>query len=175
MRFRKFSRDVWNLWLRHVPSRRIRQFWLRRNLGQCGERVFVGLQVSIMEPWNVRLGARTVIMPNCIIDGRSYPVTIGEDVGISDHAHIWTLEHDIHDDEFKTVGGPVIIEDHVWISSRATILPGVRIGRGAVVAAGAVVTKDVPALAVVGGVPAKIIGQRRGGLNYRFDYNPRFR
>ena len=53
-----------------------------------------------------------------------------------------------------------MIEDHVWIGTRATILPGVTLGRGCVVAAGAVVTRDVPPLAIVGGVPAKVIGAR---------------
>lgn len=57
--------------------------------------------------------------------------------------------------------GDIIVEDDVWIGFRATVLSGVRIGQGAVIAAGAVVTKDVPAYAIVGGVPAKV-------LRYRF-------
>ena len=52
----------------------------------------------------------------------------------------------------------MIIEDYVWLASRVTVLPGVHNGRGAVVASGAVVTKDVPPLAIVAGIPAKIIG-----------------
>ena len=60
----------------------------------------------------------------------------------------------------------VVIEDYVWISSRATILPGVHIGKGAVIASGAVVTNDVPENAIVGGVPAKVIGKRE--CNYRY-------
>jgi maltose O-acetyltransferase len=63
-----------------------------------------------------------------------------------------------------------VIEDYVWIGTRATILPGVRIGQGAVVAAGAVVTNDVMAFSVVGGVPAKIIGKRSEGLLYSTYY-----
>jgi len=54
----------------------------------------------------------------------------------------------------------IVIEDDVWIGFRATILDGVRVGTGAVVAAGAVVTKDVPAFTIVGGVPATVIGRR---------------
>ena len=58
-------------------------------------------------------------------------------------------------------GGPVIIDDDVWVGAGATILPGVSIGSGAVVAAGAVVTKDVAPYAVVGGIPARVLTVRR--------------
>lgn len=68
-------------------------------------------------------------------------------------------------------GGNVIIDDYVWIASRATILPGVHIGRGAVVASGAVVTKDVPPLAIVGGVPAKILKYRKDCMKYKLGFH----
>jgi maltose O-acetyltransferase len=84
------------------------------------------------------------------------------------------LQHDLHSDAHLDEGGDVVIEDHVWIASRATILPGVRIGRGAVVASCSVVTKDVPPLAIVAGVPARVIGTRRSRLDYRLDFRPWF-
>lgn len=71
-------------------------------------------------------------------------------------------------------GADVVIEDHVWIASRVTILPGVHIGRGAVIAAGAVVSKDVPALEIWGGVPARKIGVRNNKLEYENNYSPWF-
>lgn len=110
-----------------------------------------------------------------MIDARGGKVTIGEDVDIGAETHIWTLEHDPHDADHSTKGGPVMIEDHVWIATRVTILPGVTIGRGAVVACGSVVTKDVPAMAIVAGIPAKTIGQRDNPLTYQLNYSPRFR
>ena len=168
-------RDLWNVWIAHIPSRRIRRFWLRRILGQFAPGAFVCMHVHIMDPSGVFLGPRSVVNPYCILDGRESPIRIAEDVGISPYAHIWTLEHDVNSEAFGTKGGPVTIEDHVWIASRATILPGVTIGRGAVVAAGAVVTKDVPSMAIVGGVPAKVIGRRKGTLAYQLSYAPRFR
>lgn len=174
-RLKALARDLWNVRICHASSRWIRRFWLRRILGEFEEGAFLCRHVTLMEPWNIFMGPRSNVGPNCILDGRSYALQIGEDVGISTHTHIWTLEHDFNSDAFGTKGGPVTIEDHVWISSRATILPGVTIGRGAVVAAGAVVTKDVPSMAIVGGVPAKIIGQRTGSLAYKFSYRPRFR
>jgi len=68
----------------------------------------------------------------------------------------------------------VVVGDYVWIGARATILPGVTIGRGAVVAAGALVSRDVPPYAVVGGVPAKVIGERARDLRYTLNFRPWF-
>ena len=67
-----------------------------------------------------------------------------------------------------------MIEDHVWIGTRATVLPGVRIGRGAVVAAGAVVTRDVAPLDIVAGVPARPVGRRSLDPAYRLPNAPLF-
>ncbi|HPU00025.1 MAG TPA: DapH/DapD/GlmU-related protein, partial [Armatimonadota bacterium] len=84
--------------------------------------------------------------------------------------HLITAQHDMNDPDFANVLAPIVIEDYVWIGSRATVLPGVRIGRGAVVAAGAVVTRDVAPLTVVGGVPARPIGERKPGMRYVCDW-----
>jgi maltose O-acetyltransferase len=81
---------------------------------------------------------------------------------------IWTWQHDYRHPLFHAFGGPVVIGDRAWLSFRTTILPNVTIGEGAVVAAGAVVTCDVPPFAVVGGIPARIIGHRPTDLTYDF-------
>ena len=73
---------------------------------------------------------------------------------------IFTVEHDIEDSDFGSVGNPVFIEDWAYIGTRVTVLPGVKIGKGAVIASGAVVTKDVEPWTMVGGVPAKFIKNR---------------
>ena len=93
--------------------------------------------------------------------GRSGGVIIGNNVDIAQETNIWTEQHDYNSPTYKPVCKEVIIEDYVWLASRVTVLPGVHIGRGAVVASGAVVTKDVPPLAIVAGIPAKIIGYRK--------------
>ena len=113
--------------------------------------------------------------PDCHLDGRGGELNIGEDVDIGPWTHIWTLQHDPNDPNHGTKEGAVTIGDHVWIASRATILPGVTIGRGAVVACGSVVTKNVPELAIVAGIPAKVIGERKNPLKYELNYYPRFR
>jgi maltose O-acetyltransferase len=97
------------------------------------------------------------------------PVRIGDCVVINDGVKIITGSHDIHSPTYDHIFAPVVIEDHAWIATDALILKGVSIGRGAVVAAGAVVVKDVRPLAVVGGNPAKEIGTRN---IERFDYMP---
>ena len=170
----RFNRDLWNIVISHIPSRRVRRFWLRRTLGRFGADAFVGMHVQLFAPQNVHLDDRCVVNPNCILDGRE-GLWIAPDVDIGPHTQIWTLGHDPNDDGHATAGAPVHIEDHVWIAARATILPGVTLGRGAVVAAGAVVTKDVPPLAIVAGVPARVTGTRDNALTYKLKFSPRFR
>ena len=168
---RKISRDLYNTFFGHVPSRRIRRLFLSRLLGALDPGAFVGMHTIFSRPSNVFLGNRSVVNASCILDGRGGELRVGEDVDIGTHTHIWTLEHDPNSPDHATKGGPVTIEDHVWIASRVTILPGVTLGRGAVVAAGAVVTKDVPSMAIVGGVPAKVIGERENPLTYKLHYS----
>ena len=93
--------------------------------------------------------------------GRSGGVIIGNNVDIAQETNIWTEQHDYNSPTYKAACKAVVIEDYVWLASRVTVLPGVHIGRGAVVASGAVVTKDVSPLAIVAGVPAIIIGYRK--------------
>lgn len=94
-------------------------------------------------------------------------VTIGNYVTIATGVCIWTLHHDYNDENFIHKGAPVQIDDYAWICSHSIILPGVNIGKGAVIASGAVVTKDVEPWTIVGGVPAKTIG-RRQEKNYNY-------
>jgi maltose O-acetyltransferase len=144
-------------------------------VAQFGEGAFFCMNVSLKDPHQISIGPRSFVNPNCILDARGGVLFVGDDVDIGTCSHIWTLEHDPNDAEHGTKGGPVTIEDHVWIASRVTILPGVTIGRGAVIASGSVVTKDVPELAIVAGVPAKVIGQRDNPLTYQLNCGPRFR
>lgn len=105
----------------------------------------------------VTIGERCWIQQCCTFFGRG-GITIGNDVFIGPKVNLITINHDPDpDNRSATYGKPIVLEDKVWIGINATILPGVRVGYGAIVAAGAVVTKDVPPMAIVGGNPAKII------------------
>jgi maltose O-acetyltransferase len=116
------------------------------------------------DAWNVTIGCNTIINDNVFLDSRR-DINIGNNVSISSFVKIYTLEHNIDNLTFEAQGGPVNINDWVFIGSSAIILPNVTIGEGAVVAAGAVVTKDVEPWTVVGGVPAKFI-RNRPKINY---------
>ena len=166
---------LYNAFFGRIPSRRVRRFLLRRILGEYGTNSFVGLRTQLMNAEGIRLRDRAVVNNDCHLDGRGGILLIGEDADIGPYTHIWTLQHDPDCPDHGTKGGDVTIGDHVWIASRVTILPGVTVGRGAVVACGSVVTKDVPENAIVAGVPAKVIGQRKNPLTYQLNHNPRFR
>ena len=97
------------------------------------------------------LDATTTVLPPLYID-------YGKPVNIGPKVNLITINHDPDpDNRSATYGRPIVIEDKVWIGINSTILPGVRIGYGAIVGAGSVVTKDVPAMTIVAGNPARII------------------
>jgi acetyltransferase-like isoleucine patch superfamily enzyme len=96
-------------------------------------------------------------------------VWIGKCVCINDQVSIYTATHALRDPNWSTIAKPVTIEEYSWIASGATILPGVRVGRGAVVGASAVVARDVPDYSLAIGNPAKIIPNKRCAS---FDYTP---
>ncbi|MCB2153420.1 acyltransferase [bacterium] len=100
-----------------------------------------------------------------VIDGTG-GLRVGSYVRMGPGVVIYTHNHNIERTDIPIshqglTPGPVTIEDDVWLGARATILPNVTVGRGSVVAAGAVVTKDVPPFSIVGGVPAKVIAKRK--------------
>jgi acetyltransferase-like isoleucine patch superfamily enzyme len=122
---------------------------------------------EVREGRKITIGDGSIIGMWATLDGRE-SITIGRNVNLSSEVALWTLQHDYNSPTFATSGGPIVIGDRAWISFRATILPGVTIGEGAVVAANSVVTKDVPPYVVVGGIPAKPIAERTTDLSYEW-------
>jgi acetyltransferase-like isoleucine patch superfamily enzyme len=110
-------------------------------------------------PSKIHIGHNSIIGGDAILDGRR-EIYIGNNVNIARELRIFTMEHDPSSPNFSAVGGPVIIEDWVYIGTRVIILPEIRVGEGAVVASGAVVTKNVDPWTIVGGVPARKIRSR---------------
>ena len=166
---------IFNKWLMFIPFHIIRVFFIKKKVKMLGIGTNFLIGVEIRDGYNISIGHHSVVNKKVLLDGRGGKLKIGNNVDIGQETNIWTLEHDPHDDYHKTKGGDVVIENDVWIASRVTILPGVRIGKGAVVASCALVTKDVPSMAIVGGVPAKVIGTRKSQLKYRLNYQPWFK
>lgn len=106
---------------------------------------------------NISIGKNVFINSGCRFQDQG-GITIGDDTLIGHNVVLATLNHEIKPEKRKNmVPAPILIGKNVWIGANATILPGITIGDNSVVAAGAVVTKDVPANTIVGGVPAKMI------------------
>ncbi|QHT72144.1 acyltransferase [Rhodocytophaga rosea] len=114
-------------------------------------------QLSVGKGALLSIGDHTFINTGVIISVRS-KVSIGKYCQIANQVIIMDNDfHGVENRDTPEIPQPIIIEDNVWLATRCMILKGVTIGKGAVVAAGAVVTKDVPPYTLVGGVPAKII------------------
>lgn len=173
-RFTLFFTKVILPWLMCFPSYHLRLFIVKRRFKYIGKNVSFLRGVTFVEECNISIGDNTVINTRCHLDGRGGELIIGKNVDIAQETNIWTAEHDVNDDYHVGIGASVVIDDYVWLASRVTVLPGVHIGRGAVVACGAIVTKDVPSMNIVAGVPAKPIGMRKSELKYEFNYHPLF-
>jgi maltose O-acetyltransferase len=162
----------YNALVGRLPSRWLRHAYLRTWLGRLGRGTGVQMGCRFLHGRKVFLGDRNVINHDCLFDGRRYRIVTGTDVSIGPAATILTLGHDPSSSSFADKGGDVIIGDRAWIGYGALVLPGVEIGEGAVIAAGAVVTKNVDPFMIVGGNPAQVIGARARSLDYTLDYRP---
>jgi maltose O-acetyltransferase len=158
--------------MRHLPASNhkfggwaqiLRRVICRRIFKQCGNKVNIEKGAYFGDGSDLRIGDRSGIGVHCCVYGE---VTIGNDVMMGPDVIILTQNHrfDRVDVPMKSQGHnppiPVIIGDDVWIGTRAIILAGVTVGKGVIIGAGAVVTKDVPDYAIVGGNPAKVIRYR---------------
>jgi acetyltransferase-like isoleucine patch superfamily enzyme len=162
-----------NHYIARLPSFRFRHWYYRKILRyHLGHSSSIHMDVFVTGT-HIVIGNHTVINRRTHLDGR-IGIRIGNNVNISPEVYIVSMEHDPQDPQFSTRGGEVVIDNHAWIGVRALILPGVRIGTGAVVGAGAVVTKDVEPYHIVAGVPARKIGERNHQINYQNRYFPWF-
>ena len=157
-----------------MPFYNIRTFYLRKIL-----RIEIGVNTSIhmgcfFAGNKITIGNNNVISRNCYMDGRVGKIIIKNNISISDGVYILSMTHAVNSELFESVFKDVTIEDNAWIGVRAIILPGIIIGKGSVVAAGSVVTKNTGDYTIVAGVPATKIGNRIKDLKYKLHYFPFF-
>lgn len=153
------------------PFHHLRRFFYRLAGMQIGKGSTIHMHARFYNPQNITVGEDSIIGEGVVLDGRD-ELTIGNHVDFASEVMIYNAQHSMNAEHFaaveSVVQGPVHIEDYVFIGPRAIILPGVKVGEGAIIAAGAVVTQNVAPYSVVGGVPAKIIGERKNkDLHYR--------
>lgn len=150
-----------------VPSHHIRRFFYRLSGMKIDSGSTIHMMARIYDPRHIQIGQDTIIGERASLDGRKQlphsagGLEIGNHTDIASEVMIWTSQHDIHDPQFSAIEEKVTIGDYVFIGPRSIILPGVNIGNGAIIGAGAVVTKDVEPFSIVAGVPAKKIGERK--------------
>ncbi|MDF2430505.1 MAG: hypothetical protein JWP44_136 [Mucilaginibacter sp.] len=157
-----------------IPSHTFRLWFYRVFMKfSIGKKAAIFLNCSFDCSGSFKLGNNSVINSKCRFDNRG-GVIIGDNVSVSQNVIILTADHDMDSITFEGRTNKVVIEDYAWIGTRAMILPGVTIGRGAVVAAGAIVSKNVTPFSVVAGVPAKVIKNRNKTVNYTLDYRRLF-
>ncbi len=161
-----FGTYLYNDPIGSFPCWRLRKFLLKILRTKLGHNTVLNMHQYIMHPQALIIGNDSHINRGCILDARG-GLSIGSNVSISFNVSILTGSHDSNSLNFNLRYMPIIIGDYVWIGANATILNNVKIGEGAIIAAGAVVTKNVEPYTIVGGIPAKIIGQRSRELNYK--------
>ncbi len=152
----------------HIPFWKLRRPLLLLGKMKIGKGSFIMRKCYIMNANLLQMGKYSHINRGCLIDARG-KIIIGDNVSISHNVNVVTGSHDAYSPNFIGVFKPIIIKDYAWLGVGCTILQGVTIGKGAVIAAGATVTKDVGDYEIFAGTPAKKIGTRPQNLDYHCD------
>ncbi len=155
-----WSAGRWLIRLSPRPCFGWRRFIFRLFGARIGAHVNTYPSTHLYMPWNVEIGDWAALGEDVLVYSLG-EVSIGRSVTLSYRAHVCAGTHDLSDPALPLLRPPVSIEDGVWVGTEAFIGPGVRIARGAIVGARAVVVKDVASLDIVGGNPARVIGRRQ--------------
>jgi len=158
----------------HIPSHHLRKLFYRTVMRfEIGSSSYIFMDAWFDAAGGFAIGNNSVINQKCRLDTRG-GIIIGNNVSISTEVQILTADHDIQSRIFEGHSESVSIGDFVFIGTRAMILKGVSLGKGSVVCAGAVVTKNVEDFSVVAGVPAREIYKRTTELDYTINYGRLF-
>lgn len=155
-----------NVAVNKIPSRHVRKYFYRALGSKIGKGTVICRRADILYPNGLDLDENVAIGWFVHLDARA-GIKVGHNCNISSYSKLITGSHDIDDPMFTAEFKPITIGHHVWIGTGATVLQGVNIGDGAVIAAGAVVTKNIPSYEIWGGVPAKFIRKRNKNIEYK--------
>lgn len=154
-----------NHFINHIPIYILRKIYYLICGMQIGKKTRIDLNQYFIAASQFKIGNNCHINHNCFIDARG-GILIHDNVSISHYVKLVTGSHNINSKNFEGEFSSIEIGDNAWIGINAIILQGVRIGKGAVVCAGAIVTKNVGDFEIVAGIPAKVIGYRNSNLDY---------
>ena len=163
---------IYNSFINNVPSRRIRKYLLKKFLASFGIRNGVQMNCKFINGKDIYLGNHNAINFGCVFDARRIDIRLGNDVSIGPEALILSFGSGYKDREADNERKETFIDDYSYISYGSIILPGVKIGKGAVVGAGSVVFNDIKPYTIVSGNPARFIKRRNKTLDYRINYDP---
>jgi len=167
-----FQKRWLKLWLKRIytaPQLLVfasRSFWLRIRGARVAGTAILSKVVICGKAANISIGEFSSV--GCALLASHERISVGNHVVINDGVRLLTASHDVHDPGYRHVFQEIVIEDFVWIATGAIVLPGVHLGRGAVAAAGSVVTRDVAPYTVVAGNPARPIAER-GAKNLAYE------
>jgi acetyltransferase-like isoleucine patch superfamily enzyme len=148
-----------------IPSYTIRHLYYKLVLGiKIGKGSSIHMGAFFYEN-NLEIGENCCINRRCHLDCRG-KIKIKDNVSISPECILITGSHDHNSSDFAYTSGDITLNSFVWLGTRVMILPNVEVGEGAVICAGAVVTKNVMPYQIVAGVPARVIGERNRNLDY---------
>lgn len=159
-----------NLSFRFLPFFSLRKLILQCLGAKIGKDTYIHRAIRFFELGKIVVGNNSTINARTYLDARR-KIIVGNNVMIGHDCKIYTLGHDINDPLFSTKGSSVIIEDDVVIFSNVLIMPGVKISKGAVIYSGSVISKSVSSYSIIGGNPARKIGERNSNINYKLKYN----
>lgn len=165
-----FASYLFNNILTYLPIYLFRLFYLRYILKmRIGKNSFIHMGCRFNG--NIIIGNNSVIGRSCILMG---DILIKDNVSVTAETYIFTSSHYANSSTFECFYKKVVIDDYAWIGARAMILPGVHIGKGAILGAASTATKNIPNFSIYAGVPAKKIGVRKEKLEYILNYFPYF-
>jgi len=162
----KLYEYIWHAIISKIPLFYIRNLYLKVGNNSINNDVCILPNVRFKGIRNVTFNGKVIVNQHVTLDGRG-GLVIGNNVDIAERAVVWSMSHDPNSEQHVSITKETQIGDYVWVGSSSIILPGISLGEGCIVGAGAVVTKNVNPYDIVAGNPAKVIGKRNGNQKYQ--------